>query len=131
MTAKINVRQPLVKLTVKGGKDSNKSGSKLSDDLVALIKDEVNVKEVVFNDSIATDVELDTTISNELKEEGDLRELLRKIQDLRKEKGLSVGDSAVLIATDDLKALVSKYEAQIKKTTGLSSIEFGQILGLK
>ena len=64
-------------------------------------------------------------------EEGELRELLRKIQDLRKEKGLSIGDSAVLIATDDLKPLISKHEEQIKKATGLSAIEYGTELKLK
>jgi len=126
MNAKINVRQPLQKLKIQNSKFKT-----LGLNLIELIKDEVNVKEVIFDDSIATDVELDTTISAELKEEGDLRELLRKIQDLRKEKGLSVGDVAVLIATEDLKPLISKHEEQIKKATGLSAIEFGGVLKLK
>ncbi len=126
MTAKINVRQPLQKLKIQNSKFKTFDSS-----LIELIKDEVNVKEVVFNDSISTDVQLDTTIGAELKEEGELRELLRKIQDLRKEKGLSVGDPAVLIVTEDLKPLVSKYESQIKKATGLSGVEFGGELRLK
>ena len=74
---------------------------------------------------------LDVRITPELKEEGELRELLRKIQDLRKERGLSFGDSAVLVATEDLKALIGKHEEQIKKATGLSEIEFGQAFGIK
>jgi hypothetical protein len=35
-----------------------------------IIKDEVNVKEVLFDDSINGDVELDTNITPELKEVG-------------------------------------------------------------
>ena len=70
-------------------------------------------------------IKLELEITPELKEEGELRELLRKIQDLRKEKGLSVGDMATLVVTDDLEALVSTYEAQIKKATNLSGIEYG------
>ena len=46
-------------------------------------------KKLFFNKDIASDVELDTKITPELKAEGDLRELMRAIQDLRKEAGLT------------------------------------------
>ena len=49
-----------------------------------LIKDEINIKEIIFDKNIATDVELDTIITLELKVEGQLREFIRAIQDLRK-----------------------------------------------
>ena len=39
-----------------------------------MIKDELNVKEIIFDDKISGEVELDTEITPELKEEGDLRE---------------------------------------------------------
>jgi isoleucyl-tRNA synthetase len=99
--------------------------------LIELIKDEVNVKEVVFNAPIETEVALDTTITPALKEKGDLRELLRKIQDLRKEKGLSVGDKASLVVPAELKSLTDKYGEYIKKATNLTGIEVGEILNLK
>ncbi|MBU6427069.1 class I tRNA ligase family protein [Patescibacteria group bacterium] len=132
MAAKINVRQPLAKLKVKNSNGkSNKKSEALNEELLRLIRDEVNVKEVVFDDSIAGEVELDTNITPELKEEGDLRELIRKIQDLRKEKGLTVGDIAVLEVTKDLEGLVKKYGNELKKATGLRAIEVGESFGLK
>ncbi len=123
MTAKLNVRQPLQSLKVK----SNALSAELSD----LIKDEVNVKNVEFSAALAKDVELDMNITPELKVEGDLREFLRKIQDLRKDKGLSVGDKTSLIVPAEFKSLADKFGDEIKKATGLSSIESGDTLKLK
>ncbi len=126
MSAKINVRQPLGELKFKM---SNLKS--FDENLLKLIKDEVNVKRVVFDSSIEKDVELDLIMTSELKEEGELRELLRKIQDLRKEKGLVVGDTAILVATDDLKNLISKNGEMIKKATNLINVEFGDKFDLK
>ncbi len=121
--AKINVRQPLQSLNVRG--------EALEAGLVELIKDEVNVKEVSFGASIEKEVTLDTNITPALKEEGDVRELIRLVQDMRKEKGLSVGDKAVLVIGPDQEALVQKNAEQIKKVAGLSAIESGEKLELK
>ena len=118
MVAKINVRQPLQRFSIK-------SDTKLGDELVELIKDEINVKEVVFSAKIKEDFELDLSISPELKEEGDLRELLRKIQDLRKENGLKVSDIANLTVPKEFESLISKYGEQIKKATSLGSVVVG------
>ncbi len=124
MKAKINVRQPLATLKVK-------KPLMLSHAHVDLIKDEVNVKEVIVDTSIATDVELDVNITPHLKEEGDLREFLRKIQDMRKEKNLSVGDVAVLTVPPEMRDLAIKYEPEIKKITNVSGIEFGSVLDVR
>ena len=124
MKAKINVRQPLATLKVK-------KPLMLSHAHVDLIKDEVNVKEVVSETSIATDVELDLNITPQLKEEGDLREFLRKIQDMRKEKNFSVGDVAMLTVPPDVRDLAIKYETEIKKVTNVSGIEFGPALDVR
>ena len=96
--------------------------------LADIIKDELNVKEIKFG---AAEDKLDTAISPALKEEGDLRELLRKIQDLRKEKGLKVGDVASLVVPAEYKSLVTKFETDIKKATNLRGIEEGTLLELK
>ncbi len=116
--SKINVRQPLKKLTVKS--------SQLSEDFKEIIKDEINVKEVTFDDSIQTEVLLDIEITSELKEEGIVREFMRAIQDFRKEKGFEAKDRAILSVTsnDDFKKIVSKFENEIKKVVGLDNIEF-------
>jgi len=120
MAAKINVRQPLSVYST--------TSVVLEAGLTDLIKDEINVKEISYAASID---KLVTDITPELKEEGDLRELLRKIQDLRKEKGLSVKNPAVFVATNDLKVLIGKHEQEIKSATNISRIEFGDAMGLK
>ncbi|MDB5239050.1 MAG: isoleucyl-tRNA synthetase, isoleucyl-tRNA synthetase [Candidatus Parcubacteria bacterium] len=124
--AKINVRQPLATLSV-----SKALAQRLGPAFLEIIQDEVNVKEIVLGVSSEKDVELDLALTPELREEGELRELLRKIQDMRKEKGLSVKDTAILSATGDQKDLITKHEQEIRKATNLSAIEFGDTFGLK
>ena len=147
MASKINVRQPLQSLKVNRAfiQSANKNADKLLhkskyfEELIGLVKDEVNVKEVIFVNEIIghdgaktiEDVELDTVISPQLKEEGELRELIRKIQDLRKEKGLKMGDAASLTVAADLRGIVSKNEAQIKKLTNLKKIDIGDKFEIK
>ncbi|MCX6719172.1 MAG: class I tRNA ligase family protein, partial [Candidatus Taylorbacteria bacterium] len=123
-TLKINVRQPLKSLSIKHGAPA----PKYWDEFKEILKDEVNVKEVILKGGVGQDApmfELDPTMTPELIEEGQVRELLRKIQDMRKEKGLSVGDTANLMATVDLQELISKNEKLIKKTAGLVEIQYG------
>lgn len=79
---KIKVRQPLSELTITNG------GIKISEDLKQLIKDELNVKKTVVKEGKGElKVSLDTQITPELKAEGEARELVRQIQDLRKKAG--------------------------------------------
>lgn len=88
--AGIKVRQPLSKLTVKSLK------LKVQHELLDLIKDEVNVKEIVFDEALKTEIKLDKKITKELKEEGIIRELIRQIQGMRKEAGLTRQDKIEL-----------------------------------
>ena len=74
----IKVRQPLKRLTIKNKK------LQIGEELLNLIKEEVNVKEIVFDPKIKKEIELDTTITPELKEEGMVREITRQIQEMRK-----------------------------------------------
>jgi isoleucyl-tRNA synthetase len=90
MKADIKVRQPLGKLKVKSLK------SKVEEEYLILIKERLNVKEVVFDETIANEVELDTNITAELKEEGVVREIIRAVQDMRKKNGLTPSDPIVL-----------------------------------
>jgi isoleucyl-tRNA synthetase len=104
----------------------------LSSQLLELIKDEVNVKEITFDPSIEKDpstqvaVELDLTITPELREEGTVRELIRVIQDLRKETGLTVNDRAILIVeTDELAtSFIKKNQQVISSATLLKEVKF-------
>ncbi len=129
MNAKINVRQPLARVTVT----STLSSSVFLDELMALIKDEVNIKEVLVKPSQAGDtapvVELDTVITDVLKAEGTVRELVRTIQDLRKKTGLTVSDLVDLVVVTDERghAFIEQNKIEIMKTTGLKSIVFDSV----
>jgi len=118
MQAKINVRQPLSKLTVKSAK------LKIKDGMLSLIADEVNVKEVVYDETLSLEVMLDTAVTPSLKTEGQVRELIRAIQDLRKKQGLTVADRPTLsVVTDDTgKKLLTEYKKDIVKTAQLKDL---------
>ncbi|VYU56589.1 isoleucine--tRNA ligase [Clostridium tertium] len=64
-------------------------------------------------------VVLDTTITEELKEEGQLREIISKIQNMRKEKGFEVADKIKLfVANNDMLVdVINKYADVIKRET--------------
>jgi isoleucyl-tRNA synthetase len=82
----IKVRQALSSLKVKELKIKEK-------EIIDLIKDEVNVKEVVSDKKIEGSVELDTNITEDLREEGEVREIIRQIQQIRKEMKLVPEDT--------------------------------------
>ena len=64
-------------------------------------------------------VVLDTTITEELREEGHLREIISKIQNMRKEKGFEVADKIRLFVADNdmLIGVINKYSDVIKRET--------------
>jgi isoleucyl-tRNA synthetase len=113
----IKVRQPIQTLEVKIA---------LADEYKDIIKDEVNVKDIEFNAQLETDVWLDTTITPELKEEGDARELIRALQDLRKSSGLSPEDTIVvhIVCSSEFKTIVEKYSDLIQSVTRTQEIVY-------
>ena len=123
--AGIKIRQPLARLTIKGTTLKGKEG------YVELVLDEVNIKEVVFDEKILDEVVLDTAITAELKQEGQFRDLLRTVQELRKTTGLMPSDIVALkIQSDDNgRALVKIFEADLKKTALLRDISFADVSG--
>ena len=64
-------------------------------------------------------VVLDTTITPELQEEGHVREMISKIQNMRKDKGFEVADKIKLYVSDNdmLINVIKKFEDTIKKET--------------
>ncbi|MCX6752691.1 MAG: class I tRNA ligase family protein [Candidatus Nomurabacteria bacterium] len=121
--AGIKVRQPLAMLTLK-----NLDFHELGPSLVELIKDEINVKEVVIDTIISDEAMLDIEITPELKQEGNYRELARAIQDMRKKMGLTPSDRVSLVfeTGEEGKKLVQKFETEMKKTILAAEINFGQ-----
>ena len=76
----IKVRQPLNELRIQNYDLRFKN----NEELLGLIKDEINVKNIVFDSKIKNKQELDTKITAELKEQGIVREVIRTIQGMRK-----------------------------------------------
>ena len=71
-------------------------------------------------------VVLDTTITSELKEEGYVREILSKVQNMRKDKGFEVLDKINLYVSENemLEELIKKFEEEIKKETLTENVVF-------
>ena len=87
----IKVRQPLAAVIVTS------TAPKLSADLLEILMQELNVKAVEWkNGSEELEVSLETKLTDELKAEGEARELMRTIQGLRKEAGLTLTDTAIV-----------------------------------
>jgi len=64
-------------------------------------------------------VVLDTHITKELKEEGHVREIISKVQNMRKESGFEVADKIKLYVAnnENLENIIKKFENHIKKET--------------
>jgi isoleucyl-tRNA synthetase len=112
----IKVRQPLPHLAIPGG-------SALTAAYFELIADEVNVKKV---EKQGDAVSLDITLTDELKEEGFVRDTIRAIQAFRKETGLKPGEPATYTAkvSGEERAILEKYREQIEKATN-TTVLFG------
>ncbi|MEK7228238.1 MAG: class I tRNA ligase family protein [Patescibacteria group bacterium] len=109
--AGIKIRQPLEALSIE---------EKDLKDYHDIIKDELNVKKILHGELV-----LDTELTPELKAEGIARELMRAIQDMRKQKGLKPEDVIELVIGTNAegKEVVKKFEKDIKKTVGAKSLE--------
>jgi isoleucyl-tRNA synthetase len=114
--AAIRVRQPLSKLTVK----TLPKEQGLRD----ILADEVNVKEVAEDPNLEGEAELDATLTPELKEEGILRDLMRRVQEWRKQEKLAISDrpAHTLLVSEEERPVAEKYIARIGKETGLSTL---------
>lgn len=118
----IKVRQPLARL---------ESGAELlagKEALLRIIADEVNVKEVVITPGHAG-ATLDTTITPALKAEGQLRDILRHVQEMRKQHDLSPEDRIILsiAGTEKLLSLVHSGADELKKSAGISAIRVEEV----
>ncbi len=73
-------------------------------------------------------VVLDTHITEELKEEGYVREILSKVQNMRKDKNFEVLDRIVLYVSDNamIEELVKKHEEEIKKETLTVEVKYNE-----
>lgn len=102
----IKIRQPLSKLIY--------DGEKLDSYYEQIIADEVNVK-IVEN---GKDFSLDKTLTPELREEGEVRELIRAVQSARKHAGLAPSDKIKLSLSREIP---KNYEKLVKVEVGAVS----------
>ena len=119
--AGIKVRQPLASLKFPLLRQGFGGQANL-EELLNLIKEEVNVKKIVFGDKF----ELDTKITAELKTEGLIRELARTIQEMRRDGGLVPADSIkiYLKLDSELKSAASHSQKTLCALTGAKAVEF-------
>ena len=109
--ANIKVRQPLGELKIKN--------SELGEEFIELVRDELNVKKVTVDKNLSVEIELDLQITPELEEEGRLRDVIRSIQELRKEKGLKPSDKMAYEVPYQEKDFFTKHTDEIKRITNI------------
>jgi isoleucyl-tRNA synthetase len=116
--AAIKIRQPLASVKVVSGKLSKQ-------ELLSVIENELNVKHVIwkeFNEEdIAFQVNLETTLTPELIAEGQAREAMRTIQQLRKEAKVDVN----AIVDVQLPSWPEEWTEQIKAKTKVKELSKG------
>jgi isoleucyl-tRNA synthetase len=113
--AGIKVRQPLASLTIGVPDDVE-----LTLEMRQIIVEEVNVKNIVVKKNFEGSLSLDIRLTPELKAEGMMRDVVRHVQQKRKEAGLHMDDHIDLVlSTDDpeLAKIVAGQATAIKSET--------------
>lgn len=110
---KLKVRQPLAKITVSRPKDKAYRALKNQDEYMALIMAELNVKTIDMK--IADEAEIscvyDTNLTPELVLEGKYRDLVRTLQQMRKEHNLKSSDVIEITVLPEFEV----YEKELKR----------------
>ncbi len=116
--AAIKVRQPLAGLQIKNQE------LKKEKELLSLIQEEVNVKQVTFGKTL----KLDTKVTTQLREEGIVREVVRNIQEMRKKAGLSPRDKIEVrySGAKEINEILAKNKELILKEARIEEIFLGE-----
>lgn len=111
------VRQPLAQFII--------ITQKLNKNMVDIIKEEMNVDDVILTDKIPTGTEfvanesanlkvaLDTTITDELKHRGIVRDMIRQINSMRKDTKLTINDTVSVyyeVSDKELRGIMVHYK---------------------
>lgn len=118
----LSIRQPLSDATVTTKID-------VGLEFEQIILDELNIKKVIWkkDKNEAVHVVLNTTLTQDLTDEGESRNLIRKIQELRKKEGLKLDDKIVIHAP----VWPKSFEKTIKEKTVAIEIKTGDVLEIE
>ncbi len=127
--SKIKVRQPLQKFIINDSKLKEAKFIKTNKELIQILKDEINVKEIIFDSKIKNLIELDKNITPELYNEGILKEFIRIVQDLRNKANLRPQNKIKLFIEGDKNILLilNKNKKEIQKEINATQINFGKV----
>ena len=119
---KLKVRQPLASLTVKSLVLQGKS------ELCTILADEVNVKEICFDEKLEKEIALDIVITPELEREGIYRDLVRMAQGLRQAAGCSPHDAVTLYVEvgDKARTTLEAMRVEFLKDVNAKDIVFAR-----
>ncbi|MEX1061744.1 MAG: class I tRNA ligase family protein, partial [Patescibacteria group bacterium] len=128
-TNQINLRQPLAKVTVVGFSGFKKHAQ----DLVQILKEELNVKAVEFKAKGELGVSFNTALTPELKAEKSSRDLIRAVQELRKQANLKLTDkiSITYPENQENKLAVALFSSLIRQETLAKGLKPGDNLEVK
>src|SRR3989344_2415756 len=120
--AGIKVRQPLAKAVVGGCKE------RFDRSLVSLLSQELNIKSIVLKEEGELAVRLDTKLTRELIEEGEMRELIRRIQEERKRLQTSRNQKVIVTIPFHLP---KRFETEGRQRTQARKIQIGEAVAVK
>jgi isoleucyl-tRNA synthetase len=120
--AKIGLRWPIAKMKIKCSQDIRK-------ELIEIIERQMNVKEVVISKGKELEVSIDTKMSEELETEGFAREISRKVQAERKNRGYNKNDLIDLkVYTEkNMVERMKKYLELIKDRTNSLDVKIQEL----
>ncbi|HPW05383.1 MAG TPA: isoleucine--tRNA ligase [bacterium] len=120
--AGIKIRQMLNSAEFTGG-------GKLAEQYFVLLSEELNVRSVNWQGGDGSlEVKLDTVITPELQREGNKREIIRTINSLRKEAGLTVADRIEILieSSEESFSWLAGWSEELKKATLADVIRQGR-----
>jgi isoleucyl-tRNA synthetase len=118
------VRQPL---SLYDTVSPSPSPSDYDEELLELIKDELNVEKVVANKKKLEDSVLNTDLTEELKQKGVNREWVRNVNRIRKKEGFTIKDVAIIDTSSNVTNLEElKNEVKAKEINLRKNIDGGE-----
>jgi len=117
--AGVKIRQPLAELRIKGKRWLK------AEEILEILKDEVNVKKIAFDPDLGEDIRLDLEITPELKQEGSRREFVRMVQEMRQKADLKPGEEIIveIEAPAVLQEAIQTAEVELKKMVSAREIQ--------